>query len=65
MAPHQQRVIDEQKELETKIEALSAFIATRGSVFDAMEKQDQYYLQQQLTIMVEYNRILNVRIQRF
>ena len=65
MLPHQQRVIDEQKELETKIEALSTFIDTRGSFFDAMEKQDQYYLQQQLSIMVEYNRILNVRIQRF
>ncbi len=64
MLPHQQRVIDEQKELATKIDGLEAFI-NNSPVFETLPEEDQFLLRQQLTIMNEYDRILDARILRF
>ncbi|AUE23178.1 hypothetical protein FDI95_gp155 [Citrobacter phage CF1 ERZ-2017] len=64
MLPHQQRVLDEQKELGYKIDGLEALI-NNSPVFKTLSEEDQFLLRQQLTIMNEYDRILNARILRF
>ena len=63
MQPHQKRVIDEKHELDTKIEALSAFIGT--PTYHSITHQDQYLLRRQLVAMTEYSSILKERIDLF
>lgn len=63
MQPHQKRVIDEKRELDTKIEALTAFIGT--PIYHGLSHQDQFLLRRQLVAMNEYSAILRERIDLF
>ncbi|AKU43948.1 hypothetical protein CPT_Merlin302 [Citrobacter phage Merlin] len=65
MLPHQHRVVQERDDLAVKIEALGTFIDNQNPVFKNLDIEDQFLLKQQLTIMVEYHRVLDARINRF
>jgi hypothetical protein len=63
MQPHQKRVIDEKKELDTKLEALTHFIGT--PIYHTLSHQDQFLLRRQMVAMGEYSSILRDRIDLF
>ncbi len=63
LQPHQQRVVDEKKELDEKISKLETF--TQGELFSTLDKDDQTLLSQQLDVMNSYSEILGKRIERF
>ena len=62
--PHQQRVIDEQTELQVKMKALDHFI-NESEVFKSLEEIDKILLKQQFRAMIDYDHILGLRINRF
>ena len=62
-APHQQRVIDEKKELDTKREALGKF--KNGDFFSTLPWQEQERLNTQAHIMTMYSSVLGERIANF
>jgi len=63
MEPHQQRVIDEKKELDDKRERLSKFFTS--PVFDGLDRSEQARLQRQKMAMDEYSFVLGQRIEHF
>ncbi|AUM58564.1 hypothetical protein KNT81_gp207 [Proteus phage phiP4-3] len=63
MQPHQQRVIDEKNELSDKIYKLSSFRTT--DMFNSLSEKEQALLTVQLNTMIEYENILEERIQLF
>ena len=63
MLPHQQRVVDEQKELQDKIDKLKNFHAS--AVFIGLAPAEQARLFAQATFMSAYNDILKDRIEAF
>ncbi|WP_337918720.1 crAss001_48 related protein [Vibrio cholerae] len=63
MEPHQQRVVEEKKELDSKIEKLNTFID--GQVFKKLDNEDKKLLIKQLHEMKAYSRTLGCRIRRF
>lgn len=64
--PHQLRAIDEMKELNEKIVALSKFIYSDGkSPFSGLPEQEKGCLIHQLKVMQEYSMILSARIAMF
>lgn len=63
MQPHQQRVIDEKNELSDKIYKLSSFRTT--DMFKSLSEKEQALLTVQLNTMIEYENILEERIQLF
>lgn len=63
-APHQQRVIDESRELNQKCVALNNFITT-NAIFNNLMPEEQRRLKLQLTTMMCYNSILIERIDNF
>ncbi len=63
-APHQQRVVDEAKELMTKIEALTAF-TLNNPTFETLAPTEQSRLRRQLIVMIDYHDILEERIINF
>lgn len=68
MQPHQQRVVDEKAELDTKIGALSSFIGTfekPNSIFASLSEPERNRLYAQHRVMVEYSSILSERIAAF
>lgn len=67
MEPHQERVIAEQKELETKTVALHKFIQDSPAhpIFAQLEEAEKSRLRRQYSAMVEYNEVLNERIAAF
>lgn len=64
-APHQQRVVDEKAELDTKIEKLTAFIQPSNAIFQGLPNAEAGRLVYQLSIMDEYSRVLAERIAAF
>lgn len=64
MQPHQQRVVDEKTELDTKANALSNFIGT-SPIFDTLDAAEQERLKQQNDVMWQYSEILGARIAAF
>jgi len=64
MLPHQQRVVDEKAELETKLVALSRFISI-GGVFETLDPAEKVRLRAQRNAMNEYHDILAERIAAF
>lgn len=64
MQPHQQRVIDEKTELDTKASALSSFIGT-SEVFNSLDGAEQERLREQCEVMWQYSEILGARIAAF
>lgn len=62
--PHQQRVVDELKELKEKRTKLLEFIQ-QSDVFKVLEQIDKDLLTEQYEAMVWYDVILTKRIERF
>lgn len=63
MQPHQQRVVEELKELTEKLGRLSGFLA--GGVFVGLPADEQRRLRRQLHIMQMYEDVLQERIEHF
>lgn len=63
MQAHEQRVVDEQSELEGKLQKLNEF--TKTSTFDLLDSEDRTLLRMQLEVMRTYSSILGLRIARF
>ena len=63
MQPHQQRVLDEKKELDEKREKLGEFKQTDR--FAALPWQEQERLNTQAHIMTMYSAVLGERIANF
>lgn len=64
MPPHQQRVVDEKKELDEKLDKLKAFIET-NPIFNNLPDDERGRLGRQFDVMEEYSRILSQRISAF
>jgi len=64
LLPHQQRVVDEKRELDEKATKLSEFIAF-NTVFEKCDIAEQMRLREQCEIMWEYSEILGQRIAAF
>jgi hypothetical protein len=66
MRPHEDRVVEEQQQLDTKIEALEKFIQSPApGHFPALDGAEQRRLRAQLTAMRTYSDILGERIAAF
>lgn len=63
LAPHQQRVADEKRELDEKREKLGAFKNT--DIFASLPWQEQERLNTQAHIMTMYSAVLGERISAF
>lgn len=63
MQAHEQRVVDEQAELEGKLQKLNEF--TKTSTFVLLASEDRSLLRAQLEVMRTYSCILSLRIARF
>ena len=63
MAPHQERVIEEKRELDEKLEKLGAFLL--GAKFNDLDTEDRALLFHQHRAMKTYSHILADRIARF
>jgi hypothetical protein len=64
MQPHQQRVVDEKAELDTKAKALSEFIGN-NPIFETLDPAEQERLKVQNDVMWQYSEILGARIAAF
>lgn len=63
MAPHQQRVVDEKAELDSKLGKLKAFFGTED--FGSLDNAEMDRLQRQADVMQQYSGILGDRIAAF
>ena len=63
MQPHQQRVVDEKKELDDKLTKLMLFLT--GKVYLSLAPEEQKRLQDQSKMMAQYSSILGARIAAF
>lgn len=63
MKDHELRVVEEQKELDTKLLALYMFIGME--IFPKLPEQEQTLLKRQHAAMHQYNEILKERIKLF
>jgi len=64
MQPHQQRVVDEKTELDTKANALSQFIG-HSPIFGTLDPAEQERLKVQNDLMWQYSEVLGARIAAF
>ena len=64
LQPHQQRVVDEKAELDTKAMALSKFIG-ESAIFPTLDAAEQDRLKEQCEVMWQYSEILGARIAAF
>ena len=64
MEPHQQRVVEELKQLTDRREKLGIFMGG-GKVFGALPADEQSRLRRQFDIMVSYEGVLQERINHF
>lgn len=64
MQPHQQRVVDEKTELDTKASALSQFIG-HSPIFETLDAAEQERLKVQNDLMWQYSEVLGARIAAF
>jgi hypothetical protein len=63
MQPHQQRVVDEKAELDSKLEKLRAFLPS--PIFAKLDEDERKRLFTQANIMSDYSEILGERIAAF
>lgn len=63
LQPHEQRVVDEKKELDEKLTKLNAFFS--GSIFQTLPQDEQGRLKLQSEVMERYSNILQERITHF
>lgn len=65
MQPHQQRVVDEQIELQDKITKLNNFMHIGENFFKFCDEDEQIRLIRQYNAMCAYNDVLKERIANF
>ena len=65
LQPHQQRVVDEKKELDAKLTKLSAFISSENFHSIVDDANEIYNLHNQERFMLGYSRVLGERIAAF
>jgi hypothetical protein len=63
LEPYQERVVAELKELIGRREKLAVFIVS--PVFDKLPKEERQRLRRQFDIMIEYEAVLQERIDHF
>lgn len=63
MEPYQQRVVDEKRELDEKLDKLIEFVKT--DAFKLINSEEQGRLKRQLAIMEQYSMVLSERIVHF
>lgn len=63
LAPHQQRVIGEKRELDDRLGKLVAFIDS--AIFDGLDAEEQDRLRRQAACMADLSQILGERIAAF
>lgn len=63
MQPHEERVVQELKDLSEKLEKLTAFID--GEVYNSLPTLEQARLRRQFVVMQNYESILKERIDNF
>jgi hypothetical protein len=64
LAPHQERVVQEKKDLDEKAQKLSDFIGL-SATFPQLDQAEQERLKEQCEIMWQYSEILGKRIAAF
>lgn len=64
MQAHEQRVVDEQTELEKKLKGLRDFIRL-NPVFDTLPSGEKCLLKTQMDLMSAYSNVLGLRIAKF
>lgn len=65
LLPHQQRVIDEKKELDGRLTKLSAFISSENFHLIVDDANERYRMHNQERFMLGYSRVLGERIAAF
>lgn len=65
LPPHQQRVVDEKRDLDEKIVKLMALISVRSGLFDSLPEAERGRLREQSTHMLAYSDVLARRIEAF
>lgn len=63
LQPHQQRVVDEKRDLDEKLEKLNAFFGS--PIFAGLPDAEMDRLQRQATHMAAYSDVLGERIASF
>ena len=63
LQPHQQRAVEEKRELDEKLHKLTAFLATAASA--QVSLVEVRLLHEQLHHMLQYSRVLELRIRAF
>lgn len=63
MKPHEERVVQEKKDLDEKLTKLQTFVD--GPVFSQIAPQDRDLLLRQRSHMRKYSEVLGLRIARF
>lgn len=61
--PHQQRVVDEKAELDSKLEKLNTFLG--GTFYEGLPEAERLRLARQGCVMKDYSDILSDRIAAF
>lgn len=62
--PYIQRVMIERDDLHNKIDKLGEFMIDLDQ-FDKLDTEEQELLKQQFKVMIEYDKILNIRINKY
>ena len=65
LAPHQQRVVDEKRELDEKLQKLTAFINSESFATIVQDAEERGRLVCQEEIMKDYSAVLGERIAAF
>jgi hypothetical protein len=63
LAPHQQRVVDEKEELDTRARALAAFFSSQ--TYAGLPSAERARLVRQLALQIELSNVLGERIAAF
>ena len=63
MKPHEQRVVEEKKELDIKLDKLTEFM--KGDIYSTVSAYERSRLYRQYSIMREYSAVLAERIVHF
>ena len=65
LAPHQQRVVDEKRDLDEKLQKLTAFISSESATTIVQDAEERGRLVRQEGLMKDYSAVLGERIAAF
>lgn len=65
MQPHEERIVAEKIELDSKLEKLDTFCFNKNTIFLSLPTEDQTLLIDQFHVMKRYSEILQLRINKF